>query len=58
MPTSALEYSRRLLVRTADLEPEAEDSEAAVNGIMVVAESFGGYIARLSISAMRASPRA
>jgi len=50
MPTSSLEYSSRLLVKTADLELEAEDPEAAVDRITVIVESFGGYIARLSIS--------
>ena len=50
MPTSSLEYSSRLLIKTADLELEAEDPEAAVDRITVIVESFGGYIARLSIS--------
>lgn len=32
------------------MELEADDPEAAVNRITVIVESFGGYIARLSMS--------
>ena len=40
----------RMLIRTADLESESDDPEAAANKIIALIEGYGGYVARLSIS--------
>jgi len=44
------EAAGRMLVKTASLELESEDPEAAANKISMIVESYGGYVARLSIS--------
>ena len=40
----------RLLIKTANIRMEAEDPEATANEISTIIESYGGYIARLSVS--------
>ena len=40
----------RMLIKTADLEIESDDPEAAANKIIALIEGYGGYVARLSIS--------
>ena len=40
----------RMLVRTASLRMESEDPEEAANRIVMIVESYGGYVAQLSIS--------
>lgn len=42
--------SGRMLVRTASLRMESEDPEEAANKIIMIVESYGGYVAQLSIS--------
>lgn len=43
----------RMLIKTADLEVEAEDPEAAANKVIALVEGYGGYVARLSVSGGR-----
>ena len=50
MQDYSVEAAGRLLIKTANLRLEAEDPEAAANEISTIVESYGGYIARLSIS--------
>ncbi|RLG07596.1 MAG: hypothetical protein DRN65_03195 [Thaumarchaeota archaeon] len=40
----------RMLVRTASLRMESEDPEEAANRIVMIVESYGGYVAQLSVS--------
>jgi hypothetical protein len=42
--------SVRMLVRSGNLELESEDPEAAADRIILIIESYGGYVARLSSS--------
>jgi len=42
--------SVRMLVRSGNLELESEDPEAAADRIILIVESYGGYVARLSSS--------
>jgi len=42
--------SGRMLVRTASLRMESEDPEEAANKIIMIVESYGGYVAQLSTS--------
>ncbi len=44
------EAAGRMLVKTASLELESENPEAAANKISMIVESYGGYVARLSVS--------
>lgn len=46
----SVETPGRLLIKAATLKMEAEDPEAAANEISTIVKSYGGYIARLSIS--------
>jgi hypothetical protein len=49
--TGGVEYSSaRMLVRTGSIELESEDPEVAADKIIVMVESYGGYVARLSSS--------
>ena len=45
-----LKSPERMLIKTADLEIESDDPEAAANKIIALIEGYGGYVARLSIS--------
>lgn len=49
-PVAVTEAMERLLIKTASLRLEAKDPEAAANKVSVIVESYGGYVARLSIS--------
>ena len=42
--------SVRMLVRSGNLELESEDPETAADRIILIVESYGGYVARLSSS--------
>lgn len=42
--------SARMLIKTASMELESEDPEAAADKIVVIVESYGGYVAKLSSS--------
>ena len=43
------ELPGRMLVKTANLNLECGDPEEAVNKIIIIVESYGGYIARMSV---------
>jgi len=50
-PTQQLEVSQagRMLIRTAKLEMESDDPQEAANKIIMIAESYGGYVAWMSV---------
>ncbi len=49
--TGEVEYpSARMLIKAASLELESEDPEATADKVMVIVESYGGYVVKLSTS--------
>ena len=45
----ALQQAGRMIVRTADIEMESDDPGDAANRIAAIAESYGGYVAWMSV---------
>ena len=48
-PQVEISQAGRMLIRTASLEMESDDPEKAVNEIIMIVESYGGYVAWMSI---------
>lgn len=44
-----IEYVNRMIIRTANVDMEAEDPERVVNEIMLVADSLGGYVESIGV---------
>ncbi|RLF97904.1 MAG: hypothetical protein DRN49_06760, partial [Thaumarchaeota archaeon] len=44
-----IKYMNRMIIRTANIDMEAEDPEKVINEIMLIADSLGGYVESLGI---------